>query len=503
MLNTGVVIRGRYEVTGVIGKGGMSTVYRGIDRMTGTDLAIKVAERMRYGDSRTSELSLGTEGKLLKQLSHPLLPKIYDVIETDEDFMIVMDYVEGLSLDKVIEQFGAMSVDKVIRLSIQVCAVLYYLHTQNPPIIYRDIKPSNVILQPDGGIKLIDFGTARTYKNSDQTSDTILFGTEGFAAPEQFGGLGQTDNRTDIFCLGATMFNLVTNHSPYHKPFGVTPLEEWNPALKGCELDRIIRKCTEKDPNERYQSAWELREDLIRAYNNPGGKGRLFERIGRGENKEKKDVSLKWQKTDMTPAGDNGYQYIREHRDRQRGSYTSLKSRKPEFAEQEYGSTYGQQYSNPQQFRNEESQGIQSAGKQGYQTVASQDYSNMGQQGYQTAGPQEFSNMGQQGYQTAVSQEFPNTGQQGYQTAGPQEFQTTGQQGFQFGNPQACQKGFSLWMIVMLVCLIAGAGLLVLGLVLWSSSDTTAKVAMAVGVGLLVVGVIALAMFIREQKNQS
>ncbi len=305
MLNTGTLIKGRYEITGVIGKGGMSTVYRGRDRVTGNDLAIKAAERMRSGDGRTSVLSLAAEGRILKQLSHPLLPKIYDVIGTDEDFMIVMDYVEGSSLDKVIEEYGAMSMDDVLKLGIQICAVLQYLHTQNPPVIYRDIKPANIILQPDGGIKLIDFGTARTYKISDQTSDTILIGTEGFAAPEQFGGLGQTDSRTDIFCLGATMFNLVTNHSPYKRPFGVTPLEKWNPALKGCDLDRIIRKCTERLPENRYQSAWELREDLIDAYQHPGSKKIIPRKETEVLPEEPEEDRAVWQEQEITPESDN------------------------------------------------------------------------------------------------------------------------------------------------------------------------------------------------------
>lgn len=266
MLQTGMLIKGRYEIRELIGKGGMSQVFRARDRVTGADLAIKEALKSDKKDVQTAELGLSVEGNLLKRLSNPHLPRIYDVIEENDDIMIVMDYVKGQSLDKVLAQYGPIPMVQVIEWGIQICDVFHYLHTQNPPIIYRDMKPANVILQPDGNIMLIDFGTARRWKvDANRTSDTWLIGTEGFAAPEQFGGRGQSDARTDVFCLGATMFNLVTNHSPYLKPFGITPLGDWDPAMKDCALDRIIQKCTANNPYERYQTAAELKQALIEA----------------------------------------------------------------------------------------------------------------------------------------------------------------------------------------------------------------------------------------------
>lgn len=276
MLQTGMLVNGRYEVTGLIGKGGMSQVFRARDRITNADLAIKEALHDPSKDAQTAELGLSVEGNLLKRLSDPHLPRIYEVIENGDDIMIIMDYVEGQSLDKVLRQYGAIPAEKVIEWGIQICDVFHYLHTQNPPIIYRDMKPANVILRPDGNIMMIDFGTARRWKvDASRTSDTMLIGTEGFAAPEQFGGRGQSDARTDIFCLGATMFNLVTNHSPYMKPFGITPLGDWDPALKDCALDRIIQKCTANDPYQRFQTAMELKEALIEAKEAPGKTGFL------------------------------------------------------------------------------------------------------------------------------------------------------------------------------------------------------------------------------------
>ena len=201
MLAIGNLVNGRYQVTELIGHGGMSNVFKAYDRVTGGTLAIKESRRTGKQDNQTMELNLATEANLLKNLYNPHLPRIYDIIEDSDHIMIIMDFVEGVSLDKYLQQNGAVPPALVIDWSIQICEVFYYLHTQNPPIIYRDMKPANLILQPNGNIMMIDFGTARTWKNSDRTSDTMLIGTEGFAAPEQFGGHGQSDARTDIFCL--------------------------------------------------------------------------------------------------------------------------------------------------------------------------------------------------------------------------------------------------------------------------------------------------------------
>lgn len=264
MLETGKIVCDRYEVVRAIGHGGMSTVYLARDNTTGRQVAIKDVDR--NGQDSANHLivqSLAAEGNLLKRLSNPHLPRIYDIIEEAESFMLIMDYVEGDSLDKVLEESGAQRVEDIYRWSIQICDVLDYLHRQNPPVVYRDMKPANVILKPDGNIMLIDFGTARTQKIGKMlSSDTICIGTEGFAAPEQFGGISQSDARTDVFCLGTTMYNLITGHSPSEPPKGIQPLSLFDAALEDTPLDLIIRKCTRNDPDERYQTALELRKDL-------------------------------------------------------------------------------------------------------------------------------------------------------------------------------------------------------------------------------------------------
>lgn len=197
---------------------------------------------------------------MLKKLSHPSLPDIVDVIDEDDRFLIVMDYIEGNSLKTALQEYGVQSQKNVIKWAKQLCDVLGYLHSQNPPIIYRDMKPANIMLKPDGNVVLIDFGTAREYKENN-IEDTTCLGTMGYAAPEQFGGMGQTDARTDIYCLGATMYHLVTGMNPCEPPYEIRPIREIDPTLSGG-LERIITKCTQPDPNNRYQSAAELMYDL-------------------------------------------------------------------------------------------------------------------------------------------------------------------------------------------------------------------------------------------------
>ena len=167
-----------------------------------------------------------------------------------------MDYVEGRTLKAIVDERGAQPQEDVVNWAIQLCSVLDYLHTRKPAIIYRDLKPGNIMLRPDGRIVLIDFGTAREYKTG-QEEDTISLGTKGYAAPEQYGGDGQTDARTDIYNLGATIYHLVTGKNPTKPPYEIRPIREWNPSLS-TGLEKIILKCIANNPNERYQTAKEL-----------------------------------------------------------------------------------------------------------------------------------------------------------------------------------------------------------------------------------------------------
>ena len=196
------------------------------------------------------------ETDILKRLNHPHLPSIIDVIDRDDTFLIVMDYIEGKSLDHWLKKDGAQPQEKVVEWAKQICDVLGYLHSRKPPIIYRDLKPANVMLKPDGQIMIIDFGTAREFKETS-IEDTSCLGTQGYAAPEQYGGHGQTDARTDIYTLGATMYHLLTGHNPSLPPYEMYPIRRWNPALSSG-LEKIVLKCTQRNPNDRYQNCAEL-----------------------------------------------------------------------------------------------------------------------------------------------------------------------------------------------------------------------------------------------------
>ena len=196
------------------------------------------------------------ETDILKRLNHPHLPSIIDVIDREDTFLIVMDYIEGKALDYWLKKEGAQPQERVVEWAKQICDVFGYLHSRKPPIIYRDLKPANVMLKPDGQIMIIDFGTAREFKETS-IEDTSCLGTQGYAAPEQYGGHGQTDARTDIYTLGATMYHLLTGHNPSLPPYEMYPIRRWNPALSSG-LEEIVLKCTQRNPNDRYQSCAEL-----------------------------------------------------------------------------------------------------------------------------------------------------------------------------------------------------------------------------------------------------
>lgn len=256
MLEIGSLVDGKYKILSEIGHGGMSVVYMAINEKANKTWAVKEVRKDGVLDFDAVKQGLIVETDMLKRLKHPNLPSIIDVIENEDTFLIVMDYIEGNSLSKALEEYGAQPQEYVIEWAKQLCDVFGYLHTRTPPIIYRDMKPANVMLKPDGNLTLIDFGTAREFKEKN-LADTTCLGTVGYAAPEQFGGMGQTDARTDIYCLGATLYHLVTGCNPSEPPYEIKPIREINPSLSSG-LERIILKCTQRNPEDRYQSAAEL-----------------------------------------------------------------------------------------------------------------------------------------------------------------------------------------------------------------------------------------------------
>ena len=260
-IERGTVIDGKYEILKEIGRGGMSVVYLAMDNRLNKQWAVKVLQRQGIGKNNEVIINkVPDDTELMKRLDHPAIPRIVDIIDREDDpqIYIVMDYVEGESLDKILDEFGAQPQDLVIDWAKQICDTLGYLHSQKPPIIYRDMKPANIMLKPEGNIKLIDFGIAREYKEQS-LADTTALGTRGYASPEHFGG--RTDARSDIYTLGMTMHHLLTGADPRPKSYEYIPIREYNPELSSG-LEHIIDKCTAWDPDDRYQNCNELMYDL-------------------------------------------------------------------------------------------------------------------------------------------------------------------------------------------------------------------------------------------------
>lgn len=249
------ILDGKYKIISLVGKGGTSTVYKGININLGTEWAIKEISK-----SNQEKFDLFVEPNILKNLQHQSLPRIVDILEGKEHFYIIEDFVDGTSLENLLNQVEKFPEEKVITWAKELSEVLEYLHNQKPnPIIYRDMKPGNIMLSKNGKIKLVDFGIAREYKEEVST-DTVIIGTKGYAAPEQYGS-HQTDERTDIYSLGVTLYHLVTGKGPNEPPFEILPVRKIDNKLSEG-IEHIIKKCTKQDPNQRYKTVKELIYDL-------------------------------------------------------------------------------------------------------------------------------------------------------------------------------------------------------------------------------------------------
>ncbi|MHB9093932.1 MAG: protein kinase domain-containing protein [Eubacteriales bacterium] len=263
MLHIGDILEEKYRVIGFLGKGGTGRVYLAENVKLGNHWAVKEIDL-----GRRMRVNLLAESEILKKINHPRLPRIVDIAEKGKFLYIIEDYFEGINLREVIKSREMCSEKNLIQWGRQLCEILIYLHNIKPnPIIYRDMKPGNIIIDSDNNVKLIDLGIAREYKEG-QDSDTVYIGTRGYAAPEQYSGANQTDERTDIYGLGATLYHVATGLNPNDPPYHVMPVRQVNKALS-MDTERIIAKCTHSDPALRYQSAKELMKDL--SCNRAGG----------------------------------------------------------------------------------------------------------------------------------------------------------------------------------------------------------------------------------------
>lgn len=201
------------------------------------------------------------EAQMLAALNHPNLPRVTDHFSERGKQYLVMDFIEGQTLEKVLNQTsGFLDEKQVVDWGVQLCEVLEYLHHQQPPVIFRDLKPTNIMLDRDGKVKLIDFGIARLFKPGKAT-DTASFGTAGYAPPEQY-GKGQTDARSDIYALGAMLHHLLTRRDPAQTPFHFLPVRSLNSSVSAA-VDQAILRAVEQDPNQRWQTARQMQRALV------------------------------------------------------------------------------------------------------------------------------------------------------------------------------------------------------------------------------------------------
>jgi serine/threonine protein kinase len=264
-LPAGTVLKGKYKITRLVGGGGMAWVYQ-VDRLSDHSVWALKELRPQSDDPQEQALALRLfqqEAIILSRLEHRNLPKVIDFFEEGKDSLLVMEFIWGQSLEKRLKAANAPLLEsEVLRWAIQLCEVLDYLHNQNPPIIFRDLKPSNVMVTNEGLIKLIDFGIARTYKVGKKR-DTVAMGSENYAAPEQW-GKGQTDGRSDVYSLGATMYHLLANvpPTPAFLPSPPLPLRTYNAALSKKTL-KLVAKAMEREREKRYRAAQEMRQVLL------------------------------------------------------------------------------------------------------------------------------------------------------------------------------------------------------------------------------------------------
>lgn len=263
----GRMLGGRYQVQDKIGTGGMATVYRGQDQVLGRTVAIKMM-LPQYANDPSFAARFKQEAQAAAALSSPYIVSVYDWGKDGESYYIVMEYLRGTDLKSGIRKHGALDSRKVAQIGSQIAQALSVAHRHD--IIHRDIKPQNIMVQPDGNIKVMDFGIARA-KNSSLTTDNSVLGTAHYVSPEQSTGkpLGPT---TDIYSLGIVMYEAATGRVPFAGDDAISvamkqvneapqPPSLINPNVDPA-LEAIILRCMEKNPADRYQSADELARAL-------------------------------------------------------------------------------------------------------------------------------------------------------------------------------------------------------------------------------------------------
>lgn len=250
---------GKYRILDTLGEGGEGCVYLAEDKSLFRKVALK-----RIRQSEKTEEEIRREAAFLRDLRHSMLPVVYELFYED-DWYLAMEYIEGESLHRYIENRGRVKEVRGCLWADALLDVLCYLHTRKPPVIYRDLKPDNIMVCRDGTLKLVDFGGA-ALKNYGERREERMAATAGYAAPEQWPGKGQNpraDERSDIYAFGKILYYMVTGADPGKPPYTALSITHYDPLLS-AGLEQVIRRCIEEKPDARYQVAEEVRKDLHR-----------------------------------------------------------------------------------------------------------------------------------------------------------------------------------------------------------------------------------------------
>lgn len=278
-LQPGVILEERYAIQDVIGVGGMGSVYRARDlHFPNVIKLVAVKEMINAAPDpmvrQTIVTNFEREAHILVSLSHPAIPKIYDFFTRDERSYLVLEFVNGRDLEAIISSaLHFLPEDQIIGWAIELCDVLDYLHNHKPePIIFRDIKPSNIMINQDGRVVLVDFGIAKVFKLG--TKGTMI-GTEGYSPPEQY--RGEASPQADIYSLGATLHHLLTRRDPRLEPpftFSERPIRQINPSIS-LELETVVNTALQYNPAERFNSAMAMKEALLLVARKTGALNRI------------------------------------------------------------------------------------------------------------------------------------------------------------------------------------------------------------------------------------
>ncbi|HEX2980533.1 MAG TPA: serine/threonine-protein kinase, partial [Anaerolineaceae bacterium] len=267
-LPQGSILENRYQIEDVVGSGGMGAVYRARDlHFNNVTKWVAVKEMANLNEDRitfeSSQRNFEREANLLATLSHPSIPHIYDFFAKGAKSYLVMDFISGSNLEKILKQStGFIPEDQVLQWAIELCAVLDYLHTHTPePVVFRDMKPSNIIINPRNRVMLIDFGIAKAFKAGERGT---VMGTEGYSPPEQY--RGEFSPQVDIYALGATLHHVLTRKNPQlEAPFTFLerPIREVNPKVSP-DFEAVVEKAVQYDAKDRFQSASDMMDALLK-----------------------------------------------------------------------------------------------------------------------------------------------------------------------------------------------------------------------------------------------